>query len=92
MRYSFVLQAATSTFISSINIFGGFLVTQHMLDMFKASVNVNTGQITLYPTECFDLVIMAYFKTPKILTFKVWVKDDSLTNVEIFYDISSKNI
>jgi len=27
--------AATATFISSINIFGGFLVTQRMLDMFK---------------------------------------------------------
>jgi len=27
--------AAASTFISSINIFGGFLVTQRMLDMFK---------------------------------------------------------
>ena len=27
--------AATATFISSINIFGGFLVTQRMLDMFR---------------------------------------------------------
>lgn len=27
--------AATSVFIATINIFGGFLVTQRMLDMFK---------------------------------------------------------
>lgn len=27
--------AATAAFISFINIFGGFLVTQRMLDMFK---------------------------------------------------------
>lgn len=27
--------ALASTFVSSINIFGGFLVTQRMLDMFK---------------------------------------------------------
>ena len=27
--------AAAATFISAINIFGGFLVTQRMLDMFK---------------------------------------------------------
>lgn len=27
--------AATSVFIASINIFGGFIVTQRMLDMFK---------------------------------------------------------
>lgn len=27
--------AATSVFIASINIFGGFLITKRMLDMFK---------------------------------------------------------
>lgn len=45
--------AATAAFISCINIGGGFLVTQRMLDMFKRpgfKCHLNGRFLTQYPT------------------------------------------
>ncbi len=53
--------AATAAFISSINIGGGFVVTQRMLDMFKRPGAVREKIINSYvPSFQQHLIIYAY--------------------------------
>ena len=59
--------AASAAFISFINIFGGFIVTQRMLDMFKRcldSIAYTYRKVQLYISYYVNCVIVN--KTSKI--------------------------
>lgn len=47
-NYYFQGLAASAALLSFINVFGGFLVTQRMLQMFKRYINFYTGKNLLF--------------------------------------------